>query len=309
MISPYGNKPMKLRFREITLDLKGEAFPVTAIYYYCAETNQEFTTNELDELTLYQLYWLYAEKHGLPLEEVMPKRDDREDDNISFETPKMSSDEHSASLKAFGEARRQQATPTDPIDGYPCGTNDSLAQIYYHLLRISQAIDIHLQHQERLTNNARWRTLVMLAASNIRHLRNEVEQLSKDEQELLSRPGDTITETMEALDIDLPALALSTGIMKSHLMRIIIGADPITPAIAQKLERALNIDAQFWLNSEANYREKLQNLQGKWKPQPHAPNRIKCGACHTLQVHTYPMSGKLYCVNCGALIDEIYPDE
>ena len=73
MISPYGDKHMQLRFRATTLDLRGETFPVTQPYYYCTETNSEFTTTELDTLTLYQVYWLYAEKHNLPLDEVMPK--------------------------------------------------------------------------------------------------------------------------------------------------------------------------------------------------------------------------------------------
>lgn len=73
MISPYGDKPMQLRFKEIKLSLKGDTFTVTAPYYYCAETNEDLSTTELDTLTLYQVYWLYAEKHNIPLDEVMPK--------------------------------------------------------------------------------------------------------------------------------------------------------------------------------------------------------------------------------------------
>lgn len=74
MNSPFSDKAMQLRFRETEMTLKDETFTVTVIYYYCTETQEEFSTNEVDDLTLYQVYWQYAEKHNLPIEAVMPHR-------------------------------------------------------------------------------------------------------------------------------------------------------------------------------------------------------------------------------------------
>lgn len=39
---------------------------------------------------------------------------------------------------------------TDPLDGYPVSTNDSLKQVAYHLMRINQAFFLHVKHQEAI---------------------------------------------------------------------------------------------------------------------------------------------------------------
>lgn len=33
--------------------------------------------------------------------------------------------------------------------------------------------------------------------------------------------------------------------------------------------------------------------------------QVECPGCHTVQDHTYPMTGKLYCQGCGELLVEI----
>lgn len=38
MNSPFSDKPMQLRFKEMEMTLKGEKFTVTVIYYYCTES-------------------------------------------------------------------------------------------------------------------------------------------------------------------------------------------------------------------------------------------------------------------------------
>jgi hypothetical protein len=35
------------------------------------------------------------------------------------------------------------------------------------------------------------------------------------------------------------------------------------------------------------------------------PDKIECPTCNNLQEHSYPMSGKLYCIACGELLDQI----
>jgi len=83
----------------------------------------------------------------------------------------------------------------------------------------------------------------------------------KDERELLSRPGDTILETIEHIKMSQVELAERMGKKPSKINDIISGKEPITVVTAFQLEKVLGIDAQFWLNREMLYREKLSRLE------------------------------------------------
>ena len=83
----------------------------------------------------------------------------------------------------------------------------------------------------------------------------------KDERELLSKPGDTIFETIEHIKMSQAELAERMGKTPSKINDIISGKEPITLATAFQLEKVLGIDAQFWLNREMLYREKLSRLE------------------------------------------------
>lgn len=82
-----------------------------------------------------------------------------------------------------------------------------------------------------------------------------------DERELLSRPGDTIIETIEYIKMSQVELAERMGKTPSKINDLISGKEPITMATALQLEKVLGIDAQFWLNREMLYREKLSRLE------------------------------------------------
>jgi HTH-type transcriptional regulator / antitoxin HigA len=83
----------------------------------------------------------------------------------------------------------------------------------------------------------------------------------KDERELLSKPGDTIHETLEHIKMSQSELADRMGRTPSKINDLISGKEPITLATAFQLEKVLGIDAQFWLNREMLYREKLSRLE------------------------------------------------
>ena len=83
----------------------------------------------------------------------------------------------------------------------------------------------------------------------------------KDERELLSKPGDTILETIAHLKISQADLAERMGRTPSKINDLISGKEPITIKTAMDLERVLNINAQFWLNRETLYREKLGRIE------------------------------------------------
>ena len=83
---------------------------------------------------------------------------------------------------------------------------------------------------------------------------------TRDERELLSKPGDTILETLEHFKMNQAELAERMGKTPSKINDLISGKEPITVATSLQLEKVLGIDAQFWLNREINYREKLSRL-------------------------------------------------
>jgi HTH-type transcriptional regulator/antitoxin HigA len=82
-----------------------------------------------------------------------------------------------------------------------------------------------------------------------------------DERELLSKPGNTILETIEHIKMNQAELAERMGKTPSKINDIISGKEPITLTTAFQLEKVLGIDAQFWLNREMIYREKLSRLE------------------------------------------------
>jgi len=103
-------------------------------------------------------------------------------------------------------------------------------------------------------------------------------QLNRDERELLSKPGDAILEALEHLKMSQAELAERMGKTASKINDIISAKEPITMATALQLEKVLGIDASFWVNREALYREKLARIEeaeqyeawiGWVKLQPH----------------------------------------
>ena len=83
----------------------------------------------------------------------------------------------------------------------------------------------------------------------------------KDERELLSKPGDTILETLDELRMSQAELAKRMGKTPPKINDLISGKEPITTTTAFQLEKVLGIDAKFWLNREALYREKLTRIE------------------------------------------------
>lgn len=110
-------------------------------------------------------------------------------------------------------------------------------------------------------------------------------QALRDERELLSKPGDTILETLEYMRMSQAELAERLGKTPSKVNDIIAGKEPITVNTALQLEKVLNIDAQFWLNREMIYREKLSRIEQEealeqckdWLKQQPVKELRKCG--------------------------------
>lgn len=82
-----------------------------------------------------------------------------------------------------------------------------------------------------------------------------------DKREILSKPGDTILETIEYLGMSQVELSERMGKTPAKVNDLISGKEPITLNTAFQLEKVLGIDAQFWLNREMIYREKLLRIE------------------------------------------------
>lgn len=66
MKSPITGKDMTLCKEDRVLKFRKEEFSVRYHYYHCEDTGESFTSTELDELNLQQVYNQYREKHNLP---------------------------------------------------------------------------------------------------------------------------------------------------------------------------------------------------------------------------------------------------
>jgi HTH-type transcriptional regulator/antitoxin HigA len=73
-------------------------------------------------------------------------------------------------------------------------------------------------------------------------------------------PGETLRETIEALNMSQKELSIRTGITVQSVIRIFKGEQPISYETANRLELAVGVPASLWNNLEAQYREQLAKV-------------------------------------------------
>jgi HTH-type transcriptional regulator / antitoxin HigA len=83
------------------------------------------------------------------------------------------------------------------------------------------------------------------------------------DRSLLSPPGDTIQETIDALGLTQAELAQRMGRPKEKINELIKGKAPLTIDTALMLERVLGIPVSFWTKRESAYRETLARIEEK----------------------------------------------
>ena len=71
--SPFSGGNANLRRKVSTLSFRKNDFEITEHYYVCEETQEEFTTSELDALNLNQVYNQYRDRYGLPFPDQIKK--------------------------------------------------------------------------------------------------------------------------------------------------------------------------------------------------------------------------------------------
>lgn len=75
---------------------------------------------------------------------------------------------------------------------------------------------------------------------------------------VLLHPGEVLEEELEARNIKKSVFAMDLKIYPSHFSNILKGKRDINAAIALKLEKALDISAEFWVQLQAEYDLKLE---------------------------------------------------
>lgn len=76
MKSPITGKEMVLRKEPRTMTFRKEEFTITYHYFLCEDSGEQFTTAELDEIDINQLYNQYREKYNIPFpDEIKAIRD------------------------------------------------------------------------------------------------------------------------------------------------------------------------------------------------------------------------------------------
>jgi HTH-type transcriptional regulator / antitoxin HigA len=78
-----------------------------------------------------------------------------------------------------------------------------------------------------------------------------------------SKPGDTLRETMAAVNLTPAALARKTGLPLREATALLASRIPIAPGVAAQLEKALGTPAVFWRKLDANYRTSVNQSRTK----------------------------------------------
>jgi len=66
MKSPITGKEMALKRENVSLTFRKEEFTIYSHFFNCNESGEQFTSTEIDELNLIQVYNQYRDKHNLP---------------------------------------------------------------------------------------------------------------------------------------------------------------------------------------------------------------------------------------------------
>jgi len=71
MKSPFTGGELELRHENRSVIFRKESYEYIHNYYVCKDTGEEFTTTELDEVNLIQIYNQYRVKYGIPFPDEM----------------------------------------------------------------------------------------------------------------------------------------------------------------------------------------------------------------------------------------------
>ncbi len=80
-------------------------------------------------------------------------------------------------------------------------------------------------------------------------------------REFIIHPGETLKEILEDREMTQRELAIRTDVTETHVSNIVNCLKPISVSFAKKLEYALDVDASFWINLQANYEREMADFE------------------------------------------------
>lgn len=85
-------------------------------------------------------------------------------------------------------------------------------------------------------------------------------------------PGEMLQDELEARSLSQRELAAQVEVSPAFVNALIHGRKSVSVALAMKLEKALEINASFWLNAQRNYNRTLAYQKAKMElEQLHVP--------------------------------------
>lgn len=79
--------------------------------------------------------------------------------------------------------------------------------------------------------------------------------------EMIIHPGETLKEVLENKNMSQKELVLKTGVSTKYISSVLRGKKNISVLFAKKLEYALNIEAEFWVNLQNSYDKEILEYQ------------------------------------------------
>ncbi len=74
-------------------------------------------------------------------------------------------------------------------------------------------------------------------------------------------PGETLKEQIADRGMDKKEFAVRMGVSEAFVNNLFAGTVPLTPNVAEKIETAIGVSAEFWSNLEKIYRENIIKVE------------------------------------------------
>jgi HTH-type transcriptional regulator/antitoxin HigA len=79
--------------------------------------------------------------------------------------------------------------------------------------------------------------------------------------DFIIHPGETLAEVLKDRKMSQKELAIKTEMTEKYISTVISGQENISSSFANKLEYALGIKTEFWMNLQANYEREKKDVR------------------------------------------------
>lgn len=79
--------------------------------------------------------------------------------------------------------------------------------------------------------------------------------------DFIIHPGETLAEVLKDRKMSQKELAIKTGMTEKYISTVISGQENMSSSFANKLEYALGIETEFWMNLQANYEREKKDVR------------------------------------------------